>query len=132
MSAKVGRTRRRMRTAVGVRACRAVIIVNPRGNGGRAGRRWTRDRAAVIDRMEARFSEVDERVTGGANEAERITRESLRGGVDVVFAVGGDGTLNEVVNGFFSEDKSDVLVRRGILTVVIAGSRLAKGQKKGR
>ncbi len=40
-------------------------------------------------------------VAGSRDEAIRATRESLRQGVDQVVAVGGDGTVNAVANGFF-------------------------------
>jgi len=36
-------------------------------------------------------------------DAIRLTRWALRGGYNCIVAVGGDGTLNEVVNGFFDE-----------------------------
>jgi diacylglycerol kinase (ATP) len=38
-------------------------------------------------------------VTQHAGEAETLTRRAIRAGFDYVIAVGGDGTLNEVING---------------------------------
>jgi diacylglycerol kinase (ATP) len=38
-------------------------------------------------------------VTQHAGEAETLAREAIRAGSDYVIAVGGDGTLNEVING---------------------------------
>lgn len=40
-------------------------------------------------------------MTSGPRHAIDITREAIREGADAVIAVGGDGTLHEVVNGFF-------------------------------
>ena len=37
-------------------------------------------------------------------EAEEITRDAVRKGVDVVIAVGGDGTLSEVIRGYLDGD----------------------------
>jgi len=37
-------------------------------------------------------------------DAVRLTRWALRGGYNCIVAVGGDGTLSEVVNGFFDEN----------------------------
>ena len=48
---------------------------------------------------------VDPRVTWEQGDAIRFAREGAERGVDVVVAVGGDGTINEVVNGL---DGSDV------------------------
>jgi YegS/Rv2252/BmrU family lipid kinase len=40
-------------------------------------------------------------------DAARITRQALEGGYDCIVAVGGDGTINEVVNGFFREPREE-------------------------
>jgi YegS/Rv2252/BmrU family lipid kinase len=42
-------------------------------------------------------------MTGGPGDATRMTREHLLRGADRIVCVGGDGTLNEAVNGFFDE-----------------------------
>jgi diacylglycerol kinase family enzyme len=51
------------------------------------------------------FLQVSELLTSGPSHAIDITREAIRDGADAVIAVGGDGTLHEVVNGFFWEGK---------------------------
>ncbi|KAF6157631.1 hypothetical protein GIB67_037204 [Kingdonia uniflora] len=48
---------------------------------------------------------ICESLTSGPSHAIDITREAIREGADAVVAVGGDGTLHEVVNGFFWEGK---------------------------
>ncbi len=45
---------------------------------------------------------VDVRVTWEAGDAGRFAAEALDDGVDVIVAAGGDGTVNEVVNGIFN------------------------------
>jgi diacylglycerol kinase (ATP) len=58
-------------------------------------------RTAVRELREA-GNFVQGRVTFEAGDAERFAREAALRGADLVLAAGGDGTLNEVVNGIFT------------------------------
>ena len=72
-------------------------MLNPHSAGGRTGRA-----AQVIARaLERHFAPLTVAPTTAPGDAERITREALRAGVERIVAVGGDGTIGEVVNGFF-------------------------------
>lgn len=77
---------------------RVVVIVNPRSQGGALGRRWS-ELADTIRR--ALPFEVAR--TEGPGDATRLAAQALRAGAEVVVAVGGDGTINEVANGFFAD-----------------------------
>jgi YegS/Rv2252/BmrU family lipid kinase len=77
---------------------RTVVVVNPQSQGGRLGRQWP-ELAKTLRRAFA-FDDVQ---TTAPGDATRLAREALRGGAERVVAVGGDGTINEVVNGFFDE-----------------------------
>lgn len=77
---------------------RTVVIVNPKSQGGRLGKRWTE-----MSETLTRAFPYDVMHTEGPGDATRLAREALRGGADRVVAIGGDGTINEVVNGFFDE-----------------------------
>src|SRR3954468_23600226 len=77
---------------------RTVLIVNPKSQGGRLGKQW-KDTADTIGRA----FPFDEAITKGPGDATRLAREALRGGAERVVAIGGDGTINEVVNGFFDD-----------------------------
>jgi len=46
-----------------------------------------------------RLNAKEARVTQHAGEAETLARAAIRAGSDYIIAVGGDGTLNEVING---------------------------------
>ncbi|HUF07139.1 MAG TPA: diacylglycerol kinase family protein [Candidatus Binatia bacterium] len=74
-----------------------LVIVNPTAGGGRAARLvpWLRERLAA--RPEAALY-----VTRRAGEGEAIAAEALGQGHDRIVAVGGDGTVQEVVNGLLS------------------------------
>ncbi|HEV8584779.1 MAG TPA: diacylglycerol kinase family protein [Methylomirabilota bacterium] len=73
---------------------RAVVVVNPAAGGGRTARVWRR----LCDVMAATLpaEHVETRASG---DGERLAREAALAGAPLVVAVGGDGTLNEVVNG---------------------------------
>ncbi len=47
---------------------------------------------------------IDVRVTWEEGDARRLAREARQLGIDTVVAAGGDGTLNEVVNGLMAAD----------------------------
>lgn len=77
-------------------APRTVVVVNPNSQGGKLRKRW----AEVADTIGRAFP-FDEAITTGPGDATRLTREALRAGAERIVAIGGDGTVNEVVNGFF-------------------------------
>ena len=81
-----------------------LVIVNPASAGGKTERRWP-DLRAALDAAGIAFSVHP---TAGPGDATVAARDALRGGVQRIVAVGGDGTLNEVVNGFFSDDGTPV------------------------
>lgn len=77
-----------------------VVIVNPHAGGGRARQLWPELRTA----LDATVGTYATRWTTRPGEATEHARTALRDGYDRVLAVGGDGTLNEVANGFFDGD----------------------------
>jgi YegS/Rv2252/BmrU family lipid kinase len=79
---------------------RALVIVNPAAGGGRTARTWRRH---LLDVMAATLP-AEHTETRGPGDGERLAREAAAAGVGLVVAVGGDGTLNEVVNGVRSVD----------------------------
>jgi YegS/Rv2252/BmrU family lipid kinase len=54
---------------------------------------------AAVEAVRARGHRVRVRMTFEAGDARRFARSAALGGCDVVVAAGGDGTLNQVVNG---------------------------------
>jgi YegS/Rv2252/BmrU family lipid kinase len=80
---------------------KTFFVVNPMSANGATGRRWA-ELAAAIARH---FPQFEVEFTTGPMTATRLTRSAIEKGYERVVAVGGDGTLNEVVNGFFDGDK---------------------------
>jgi YegS/Rv2252/BmrU family lipid kinase len=79
---------------------KAVFLVNPASDNGSTGRRWPElaHRAAGLGLSgETLFSE-------GPGHLIELARSAVDGGATLVVAVGGDGTMNEVVNGIAGRD----------------------------
>jgi len=75
-----------------------LIIVNPASAGGRTGRVW----AAIAARLRDAGLEFDTAMTSCRGEAIELARRAVEEGRPLVVAAGGDGTINEVANGFFA------------------------------
>lgn len=77
------------------------FIVNPHSGGGRAGRHW-----AHIEKLaRKRLGKFESYLTNGRGDATVLTRQELDSGCDLIVCVGGDGTFNEVINGFIEQDQ---------------------------
>lgn len=94
---------------------KAAIIVNPYSGGGRTARVW----GEIRDEVRSRLGSIVEYTTGGPNDATRFaTQIASQEDYDLVIAGGGDGTINEVVNGLFN-DKDEAInpnLKLGILS----------------
>ncbi len=73
----------------------AVLIINPTAGRGKAGRSEDAIRALLGERGAG----WEWQHTQKSGDAQRLAREAAEAGVQRVIAVGGDGTLHEVVNG---------------------------------
>jgi diacylglycerol kinase (ATP) len=78
---------------------KTLFIINPASARGATLRAWADARKEIL----AAGLDFEERVTNRAGEATEVAREALNIGVTRIVAVGGDGTLSEVVNGYFDE-----------------------------
>ncbi len=75
----------------------AFVVVNPRSGNGRTGREWKAIEPALADA----FPRMSVAFTHARRDATMLVRNALREGHHEIIAVGGDGTINEAVNGFF-------------------------------
>lgn len=77
---------------------RTVFIVNPAAGHGRAGGRWEKARELA----KGIFPDLELVRTERPGHARELAREAVTAGVDLVVAVGGDGTMGEVVDGYLA------------------------------
>ena len=74
---------------------RTLLIVNPMS--GARGQRWrSQDLPGMVQSW---FPEAALHLTRGEGDATAAARQAVADGLELVIAVGGDGTINEVVNG---------------------------------
>jgi YegS/Rv2252/BmrU family lipid kinase len=97
-------------------AFRSFVIVNPASAAGATGRRW--DRIAKL--LRCSLGDFEHAATQKPGEATTLSRAALREGFEMVVSVGGDGTLNEVVGGFF--DGAAPVAPQAVLGVVALGT----------
>ena len=91
------------------------VCVNPASANGRTGERW----AELAAGLRAVLGDFEVAMTGGPREAGDLVRKAIRGGADFIVSVGGDGTHNEVVQGFFDPQVPDIPLRAGVTLGVV-------------
>lgn len=79
-----------------------TFIVNPHAGNGYVKKKWAKIKA----KAEAQFGSFNEHLTKGPGDATILTKKAIASVSDLIVSVGGDGTLNEVINGFVNHDLS--------------------------
>ncbi|MFC2161267.1 diacylglycerol/lipid kinase family protein [Acidobacteriota bacterium] len=77
------------------------VIINPESNQGRTKKKWNHIREALkffIKEFKYEFTEKP-------LQASEISRAAIKDGTELIVGVGGDGTMNEIANGFFEDEK---------------------------
>lgn len=106
--------------SINLPARRLLIIFNPV-----AGWRRRRRLNAVVQRLEATGCEVEVRETMAAGDAERLAAEADALQFDRLVVAGGDGTINEAVNGLAGSMLPLAIVPLGTANVLAAEIGLA-------
>jgi YegS/Rv2252/BmrU family lipid kinase len=87
---------------------RTAFIVNPHAGNGSTGLAWN----GLSGYARKRLGDFQTHVTAGAGDATICARRAADGGVSRMLCMGGDGTLNEVINGIMTAEgrRSDLAV----------------------
>ncbi len=80
---------------------KTYIIVNPASSGGATQKSWP----VINEKLRIALPAFDSVYTEYRGHATDLTRQALLAGYKRIIAVGGDGTINEVVNGFFDGER---------------------------
>lgn len=84
-----------------MRFLKTQVIVNPESNKGRTRQRWK----YIKEGIKVFIKEFKYEFTEKPLQAIEITRDAIKSGSDLIIGVGGDGTMNEIANGFFEDRK---------------------------
>ncbi|MCJ2520335.1 MAG: diacylglycerol kinase family lipid kinase [Candidatus Thermoplasmatota archaeon] len=93
-----------------------LFVVNPTAAGGSVGRHWP----DVESRMRSAIGDMEVEYTSEPWSAVSLVRSALRRGESDITIVGGDGSVNEVLNGFIEDDR--LVDRDARLTIIPVGS----------
>jgi len=125
-----------VRTMNTINSNEIILVLNPNSQGGDTGKNWIETYTKVKD-----FLPKDHKIifTKKTNDGIILTRKLLRKGYRNIVAIGGDGTINEVANGFFDlklqdkrskdfvklnlDSKLKQINPNGIMYIVPSGSR---------
>ena len=99
-------------------APRTLIVINPASAGGRTERRWP----DIESQLRGRGIAFELHRTTEPQQATAAVRMAIADGFRRIVSVGGDGTLNEVVNGCFGADRPEPLAEDLVLGLIPSGS----------
>jgi len=81
-----------------------LTVINPAAAGGKTAKIWS----MKSKYFQKKFNNFDEVYTQQSGDAVKIAREAVEENYDYIISVGGDGTVNEIVNGMLSSEKESI------------------------
>lgn len=92
------------------------VIVNPESNKGRTKKRWKE----IKEALKAFIKEFKYEFTERPFQAIELSKRAIKEGTDLIVGVGGDGTINEIANGFYENEK--IINPKTVLAIIPSGS----------
>jgi len=92
----------------------AKVIINPAARGGKTSRQWP----IISKLLKQNNISFDYAFTKGIGHGIELAKEAVDTGYELVVAVGGDGTVNEVANGIVDKDGKS----KAILGIICTGT----------
>jgi diacylglycerol kinase (ATP) len=92
------------------------VIVNPESNKGKTRKKWNQ----IKDGLKSFLKEFKYEFTEKPLQATEISRVAIKEGTELIVGVGGDGTINEIANGFYEDKK--IINPKAALGIVPSGT----------
>ncbi len=92
------------------------VIVNPESNKGRTRHKWNE----IKDGLRTFIKEFKYEFTEKPFQAIEISRSAIKEGTELIIGVGGDGTINEIANGFY--ENQQIINPKTVLGIVPSGT----------
>ncbi|MBN1176198.1 MAG: diacylglycerol kinase family lipid kinase [Dehalococcoidales bacterium] len=92
----------------------AKVIVNPAAGAGKTARLWPQ----IMDLFKGQGLRFEHDITEAPGHAIELAREAACNGYNMVVSVGGDGTINEIVNGIYASGN----IKEALLGIVSTGT----------
>ena len=92
----------------------AKVIVNPVAGAGRTARVWPQ----IMDLFEKRGLRFEHDITEAPGHAVELAKTAARNGHEIIVSVGGDGTINEIVNGLYESGS----IKDAMLGIISTGT----------
>jgi YegS/Rv2252/BmrU family lipid kinase len=103
---------------------KTTVILNPVSAGGRTYGNKEKIEKAIRNLINDRFELI---ITRAPQESTILTMEAIKSGSELILVAGGDGTIQEVVNGFLTNDKN----KQCLLGIISSGTGQGFAQSLG-
>lgn len=95
---------------------KTFLVVNPHSSGARTEKAWP----SILAELKKVLREFQFSFTERSGQAIELTRAALKDGYEMIVSVGGDGTNNEVVNGFF--ENGQMINPQALFGIICSGT----------
>ncbi len=92
------------------------VIVNPVSNQGKTQKRWSQ----IKEALRTFLKEYKYEFTEKPQQAIEISRVAIKEGTELIVGVGGDGTINEIANGFY--ENQNIINPEAVLGIMPSGT----------
>jgi len=96
---------------------KTFVVANPKAAGGKVAKRW----AELYLSISSSLGNTTLRFTGHQGHATELVRQAIHDGYERIAIVGGDGSINDGVNGFY-ETTGEQINPEAVLAIIPAGT----------